>query len=223
MRQAVEVFEKFPTPFGLHSDEGEVAEAEFFECVGEIEESAMLMAKLSRTPAWHGDVVVEQLSRPLPFDEKKYTGKEVLDALRVNFQGHEAMRSYLRNLPKYGGGNQEAKANEQLRDYTTNANKLITRSATVGDQFGTLKDDVKAVSRDDAARKLQSMIDSCKQIAHDATLLKVPSNAVTLQPRLQNTFDMRVTGVDKYRTALLDVLGGGAPMPSELSALAVSV
>ena len=44
-----------------------------FECVGEIEESAMLMAKLSRTPAWHGDVVVEQLSRPLPFDEKKYT------------------------------------------------------------------------------------------------------------------------------------------------------
>ncbi len=42
------------------------------------------------------------------FDEKKYTGKEILEALRVNFQGHDAMRSFLRNLPKYGGGNEGA-------------------------------------------------------------------------------------------------------------------
>jgi len=104
------------------------------------------------------------------------------------------------------GGNQEAKANDQLRDYTGQANKLISRSAAVGAQFNTLKADVKAVSRDDAARKLQSMIDSCKQIAHDSILLKVPVKALTLQPRLEDSFDMRVVGVDKYRTALLDVL-----------------
>jgi trans-4-hydroxy-L-proline dehydratase len=42
------------------------------------------------------------------FDEKKYTGKEILEALRANFVGYEAMRSYLRNLPKYGSGNEEA-------------------------------------------------------------------------------------------------------------------
>jgi len=42
------------------------------------------------------------------FDDKKYTGKEILEALRANFQGHQAMRSYLRNLPKYGSGNKEA-------------------------------------------------------------------------------------------------------------------
>jgi len=104
------------------------------------------------------------------------------------------------------GGNQEAKANEQLREYTGLANKLISRSATVGTQFNTLKGDVKAVSRDDAARKLQSMIDSCKQIAHDSTLLKVPPKTATIQPLLQLTFDMRVGGVDKYRSSLLDVL-----------------
>ncbi len=42
------------------------------------------------------------------FDDKKYTGKEILEALRANFQGYEAMRTYLRNLPKYGSGNEEA-------------------------------------------------------------------------------------------------------------------
>ncbi len=104
------------------------------------------------------------------------------------------------------GGNQEAKANELLREYSDQANKLISRSATVGAQFNTLKDDVKAVTRDDAARKLQSMIDSCKQIAHDSTLIKVPDKAAPLQPLLQLTFDLRAEGVDKYRAALLDVL-----------------
>jgi formate C-acetyltransferase len=44
------------------------------------------------------------------FDEKRYTGKEILEALRANFVGYETMRSYLRNLPKYGGGNEEATA-----------------------------------------------------------------------------------------------------------------
>lgn len=42
------------------------------------------------------------------FDEKKYTGREILEALRANFQGYESMRAYLRNLPKYGSGNTEA-------------------------------------------------------------------------------------------------------------------
>jgi trans-4-hydroxy-L-proline dehydratase len=42
------------------------------------------------------------------FDDKKFTGQQILEALRANFQGHEAMRSYLRNLPKYGSGNEEA-------------------------------------------------------------------------------------------------------------------
>jgi formate C-acetyltransferase len=42
------------------------------------------------------------------FDEKKYTGQEILEALRANFVGYEAMRNYLKHLPKYGSGNEEA-------------------------------------------------------------------------------------------------------------------
>lgn len=44
------------------------------------------------------------------FDEKRYTGQEILEALRVNFEGHEEMLAYLRAIPKYGSGNQEAAA-----------------------------------------------------------------------------------------------------------------
>ena len=104
------------------------------------------------------------------------------------------------------GGNQEAKLNDQLRQYTDLANKLITRSATVGAQFETLRNGVKQVSRDDAARQLQSMVDLCKQISHDASLINVPSKATTLQPLLQTSFEQRTGGVDRYRSALLDVL-----------------
>ena len=42
------------------------------------------------------------------FDEKRYTGREILDALRSNFGGYEEMRACLRRLPKYGSGNTEA-------------------------------------------------------------------------------------------------------------------
>jgi trans-4-hydroxy-L-proline dehydratase len=42
------------------------------------------------------------------FDEGRYTAREIFLALHRNFEGHEDMRRYLRNLPKYGGGNDEA-------------------------------------------------------------------------------------------------------------------
>ncbi len=44
------------------------------------------------------------------YEDKRYTGKEILDALRVNFAGHDEMLAYLRSISKYGSGNQEALA-----------------------------------------------------------------------------------------------------------------
>jgi hypothetical protein len=104
------------------------------------------------------------------------------------------------------GGNQEAKENEKLREYTATANKLISQSAAVGGQFQALKTGVAELARADVASKLQQIVDSCKQIAHDATLVKVPPKAQGLHPILQMTLDIRVGGVDAYRAALLDVL-----------------
>lgn len=104
------------------------------------------------------------------------------------------------------GGNQEAKENEKLREYTSTANKLISRSATVGSQFETLRNEVKGMARQDVESKLTQMVNTCKEIAHDANLIKTPSKAATLQPLLQLTFDLRAGGVEQYKTAILDVL-----------------
>lgn len=104
------------------------------------------------------------------------------------------------------GGNQEAKENEKLREYTAVANKLITRSATVGSEFNALKEEVKGMARDDVDGKLQQMISSCKKIAEDSKLVKTPGKATTLQPLLQLSFDLRVGGIEQYRTAILDVI-----------------
>ncbi|MEK7397368.1 MAG: pyruvate formate lyase family protein, partial [Candidatus Poribacteria bacterium] len=39
------------------------------------------------------------------FDDKVFTGKELLDAIKANFVGHERLHLYLANLPKYGSDN----------------------------------------------------------------------------------------------------------------------
>lgn len=104
------------------------------------------------------------------------------------------------------GGNQEARENEELREYTTESNKLITRSSTVGTQFDALRQGIAEVSRDDASRKLTQMVEDCKEIAKEAKKMKVPENATGLQPLLELTLDLRTTGVDKYRASILDVL-----------------
>lgn len=41
------------------------------------------------------------------FDEKRYTGQQVLEALRDDFVGHDEMLAYLRSIPKYGSGSEE--------------------------------------------------------------------------------------------------------------------
>jgi hypothetical protein len=104
------------------------------------------------------------------------------------------------------GGNQEAKENDLLRQYTSAANKLISKSATVGAQFSALKTDVKGMARNDVETKLQSMIDTSKKIAQDTADVKAPSKAATLQPLLQLTMDLRAGGIEQYKTAILDVI-----------------
>lgn len=104
------------------------------------------------------------------------------------------------------GGNQEAKENEKLREYTSTSNKLISRSATVGAQFEALRNEVKGMAREDVESKLNQMVDMCKEVARDVDLVKAPSKAVTLQPLLQLTFDLRTGGIAQYKSAILDVL-----------------
>lgn len=41
------------------------------------------------------------------YDDKKYTGAELLEALRANYEGCTEMHTYLRNLPKYGSGSND--------------------------------------------------------------------------------------------------------------------
>ena len=40
------------------------------------------------------------------FDEGRFTGAQLLDALRSDFAGHEDMQTYLRSLPRYGADDQ---------------------------------------------------------------------------------------------------------------------
>ncbi len=44
------------------------------------------------------------------FDDKKFTGAEVLEALRADFQGRERIHSYLLGLPKYGSDDRKVDA-----------------------------------------------------------------------------------------------------------------
>jgi formate C-acetyltransferase len=44
------------------------------------------------------------------FDERRFTGKQILDALRANFVGYRQVQAYLRNLPKYGADDKEVDA-----------------------------------------------------------------------------------------------------------------
>jgi len=47
--------------------------------------------------------------KDLVFDRKKYTFRELVEAVRVNFEGHEAMRSViLTETPRFGSGSDEA-------------------------------------------------------------------------------------------------------------------
>jgi CARDB len=103
-------------------------------------------------------------------------------------------------------GNQEAKENEALRDYSSSANKLITRSQAVGTQFENLRNGIQDVTRDEVASRLDTMIATNKEIAADSKKLAVPEKAIELQPFLQVCFDERVKGIEDYRIAVLDVL-----------------
>jgi formate C-acetyltransferase len=44
------------------------------------------------------------------FDEGRFTGEQVLEALRADFVGHEPVQAYLRSLPKYGSDCEEVDA-----------------------------------------------------------------------------------------------------------------
>lgn len=57
------------------------------------------------------------------FEEKRYTGAQILEGLKRNFDGFEEMRAYLLNLPKFGSGRDEEVVklvDRVLMDYSAN-------------------------------------------------------------------------------------------------------
>nr|WP_243689164.1 pyruvate formate lyase family protein [Geotalea toluenoxydans] len=78
--------------------------------------------ELSEQPnGWHNPIttVVAANSlvaiKKLVFDEKKYTMKQLLDALHANWEGHDAMRQDFLNAPKWG--NDDPYADEIIRKF----------------------------------------------------------------------------------------------------------
>ena len=78
--------------------------------------------ELSEQPnGWHNPIttVVAANSlvaiKKLIFDEKKYTMKQLLDALHANWEGHEPMRQEFLNAPKWG--NDDPYADEIIRSF----------------------------------------------------------------------------------------------------------
>ncbi len=61
------------------------------------------------------------------FDEKRYSGQEILDALRANFAGYEEMQAYLSRILRYGSGCEEATA---LVDWTLGIYKDSLKKCT---------------------------------------------------------------------------------------------
>ncbi len=104
------------------------------------------------------------------------------------------------------GSNREARENEKLQEYTSEANKLIGRSAAVGTQFVELHDNIADLTRDEVSTKLGQMSDAAKAIADETGKLVAPEKARSLQPLLQLSMDMRVSGLDKFRSGIVDVL-----------------
>lgn len=60
------------------------------------------------------------------FDEKKYTGAEILEALRANYKGCKEMQTWLTNLPKFGSGRDKEAVqmvDRVLMDFSDNLKK----------------------------------------------------------------------------------------------------
>jgi benzylsuccinate synthase len=71
--------------------------------------------ELSEQPnGWHNPIttIVAGNSlvaiKKLVFDERKYTMAQLMDALKVNWEGHEEMRQDFKNAPKWGNDDPEA-------------------------------------------------------------------------------------------------------------------
>ena len=67
-----------------------------FECVGEIEESALLMQKLHRSPAWKDDAIVRELGSKLDKDVKDFDQR--FNALFQPSADHRVPEKFLRML-----------------------------------------------------------------------------------------------------------------------------
>ena len=103
-------------------------------------------------------------------------------------------------------GNQAAKENEKLRTYTSTVNKLIQRSAAIGDQFDKLRNNVKDQTKAEVSRNLTQMVSDLTDISKQLGKVQVPKNAQDINLRLESSFEDRAGGVHKFHVAILDVL-----------------
>ena len=80
--------------------------------------------------------------RKLVFDEKKYTMKQLLEALDADWVGYEQMQTDFKNIPKYGNNNDEVDA-VVAEIYQLHANTCLSLPCAYGD---TLKPNAISIS-----------------------------------------------------------------------------
>jgi hypothetical protein len=102
-------------------------------------------------------------------------------------------------------GNQEAKENDKLRTYTSTVNKLIQRSAGVGDRFNKLRNSIEDRTKAEVSGDLTQMVSDLTDISKQLGKVQIPEKAKDLNPLLELSFGDRASGVHKFHAAVLDV------------------
>ncbi|MHB8897015.1 MAG: hypothetical protein ACYC99_17825 [Candidatus Geothermincolia bacterium] len=106
------------------------------------------------------------------------------------------------------GTNQQARENDKLKVYTTDANKLMEHSASTAQAFSNLANGVGSMPKADADKQLSDMKTDCKSVETEAAQVKVPSKATNLQPLARLGFKLRTQGVTEYQTGIMALLNG---------------
>lgn len=104
------------------------------------------------------------------------------------------------------GTSRQAREDDRLRDYASTVSQLIERSSAIGVQFENTRNQVAELESAEVDRKLTQMVSDCAEIVRETGEVKVPASAEELHPFLRVGTDMRATGVEKFRVAILDVL-----------------
>lgn len=104
------------------------------------------------------------------------------------------------------GTSNQARQNDKLKTYTTDANQPLGQSAAIAKRFNALANSVKQQAKATVDSQLGQMETDCKSVSATSKKIVVPSKATDLQPLAQLAFDLRTQGVGEYHTGIMGVL-----------------